>query len=714
MSYKVPEICNLPARNRQFSGRARALDGLTAALRAEPSPTSPVVVAVHGLGGVGKTQLALEYAHHHTADYDLIWWVPSDRPTSAVAAYAALAAKLGLTSKDETELTGHVFDHLRERDRWLLVLDDVEKPDRLGDLLPAGGGGHVLITSRWSHWRRHAVSVDLGVLPRAESVEMLHRRSGTATADRLGEIAALLGDLPLALEEAAAFLEESQLDAGDYISLVRDSMWDLFGRGEWDADVDTQHRLATVWTVSLDRVRTEAPAAHRVLSLLAFLAPHVSRTLLHEQAAALPAPLASAVRDRLNYESTLAAAGRYSLVSLTADEVSMHPLVQLVVRTGMAHEASLSTAAAAVDLVRAAFPADVEDEACWPDCARLLPHVLAVTEHAERLEIAGEPASWLLGRVSAYLRERAQHRQASPLAARAVAMASADPELARHHHELGQVRHELGDLDGAREQYEQALRIGRAALGPEHVEVGVWHNNLGNVLHDLHDLTGAREQYELALRVGEVSLGPQHPIVALRHGSVGMVLRDLGDLDGAREQMEEALRISEAALGAGHPTAALRRGNLGMVLRDLGDLDGARQQMAEALRISEAALGARHPAVGNCRANLAMVLRDLGDFKGARQQLEEALEAGEQADPLTVGIWHNNLGNVLQSLGDLPAARASGERALDIAEAALGATHPTVARLRNNLVSVLRAQGDLNSVRKLLEPLVEDQPRSQP
>jgi hypothetical protein len=148
-----PPVSNLPARNPKFSGRGKLLETLQARLQAGSAAAVVPTGAVHGLGGVGKTQLAIEYAHRFRSDYDLAWWIPAEQPTSATAALAALARRLGVEQlADQAEMVTVLFDLLRDRDRWLLVYDNAERPDRLTGLLPEGGGGHLLVTSRWSAW----------------------------------------------------------------------------------------------------------------------------------------------------------------------------------------------------------------------------------------------------------------------------------------------------------------------------------------------------------------------------------------------------------------------------------------------------------------------------------------------------------------------------------------------------------------------------------
>jgi TIR domain len=217
-----PQVSNLAARNQNFAGRAELLDQLHARLLAGSAAAVLPTEAVHGLGGVGKTQLALEYAHRFRSDYELIWWVPADQPTSVATALAELAGRLGVPPvADQTLMIEGLFDRLRGRGRWLLVYDNAERPDQLTGLLPPAGGGHVLVTSRWAAWGSQASPLPLGVLARAESLQFLHRRTGRPDLDGLDQLAELLGDLPLALEEAAAYLEETQETLPGYLELVR-------------------------------------------------------------------------------------------------------------------------------------------------------------------------------------------------------------------------------------------------------------------------------------------------------------------------------------------------------------------------------------------------------------------------------------------------------------------------------------------------------------
>jgi tetratricopeptide (TPR) repeat protein len=684
-----PAVSNLAPRNPNFTGRAELLAALAQSLAAGTT----AVVAAHGLGGVGKSQLALEYAYLHAADYDLVWWVAAETPLVAAAGLAALAPRLGLTTQPEqADQVAAVLAELARLDRWLLVFDNAEQPQDLQGLSPRAGEGHVLVTSRNPVWGRVAAPLRVDVLDPREATAFLLRRTGAVDRMSADDLAGELGGLPLALEQAAAYCEQTSLPLADYLNRYRRDHAQLLATGPPE---DYPATVATTWRLNVERAAQASPAAMPLLRLTAFLAPEaIPPDLLGADPNVLPAELAAAAVDELVLDEAVGALYRYSLLTRDQDGLRLHRLVQAIVRDDLADQQP-AWAAMALRLVAAGFPADATDTevATWPACERLLAHALVVTDHANRFAVEPVQTSLLLNQIGLYLRGRAQFAAARVSFGQGLAIAEAvygpdHPEVASIANNLGSALRQLGDLPGARASFQRALRIDEATYGPDHPEVATDIHNLGSVLHDLGDYTGARASFQRALRIDEAVYAPDHTSVARDLNSLGLVLLDLGDLAGAKDSLERAVAIDEAAYSSARPALARGLNNLAMVLHHLGDLEDAKANLERALGINEAAYGPDHPAVAGIVNNLGDVLQDLGDLAGVRASYQRALAIDEAAlgpDHPEVAIDVNNLGMVLRDLGDLVAARAALQRAVAICTAAYGADHPTTQRMAENL-----------------------------
>jgi tetratricopeptide (TPR) repeat protein len=653
------QIWNVPLeRNPAFTGRGGLLGRLHKALNDRRG--GPPRVALAGMGGVGKTAMAVEYAHAHRGEHEVVWWVRAEQPETLAADLAGLADRLELPEAGAAEqeaVLAAVRRWLAANGGWLLVFDNAEPTAAVIGSFPEGDGA-LLVNSRDPAWRRQVTALlPVEVLDRAESVRLLRRRTGDhdkAAADQLAEA---LGDLPLALEQAAAYCETEQLPLARYLDLFRADAADLLGEGQ---PADYTGTIVTTWALAMTKAGTRSAAAPDLLRLFAYLGPDkVPWDLLlpalseDEEFPGSLGGLRAAELDR-----GLGALARYSLVRRSGPDATVHRLVQQVVRDSLDPAARRSWAGTVVDLLLLAFPHVGDQPDSWPTCQRLLPHVLMATRRAEHLGATGHATASLLNQVGVYFEGR-------------------------------------GDLLDARSMFERALQIDQATNGPDHPDIAVHLNNLGTVLRDLGDLDGAKVHLERALQIDQAINGPDDLTVARDLGNLAYVLHDLGDLSGAKANLERSLEIGQATYGPDHPNVAIHVNNLGMVLRALGDLDGARAQLERALQIDQAAYGPDHPAVARDLNNLGNLLQDLRDLDGARAHYERALQIRQAAygpDHPSVGIDGNNLGRVLEELGDLDGARAQYLRALRIFETAYGADHSSTRIAATNLAALSNSQ----------------------
>src|SRR6516225_5603133 len=439
-----PRVWNIPARNPGFTGRDKLLAEVREQLLAGDKA---VVQALHGMGGVGKTQLAAEYVHRFAGTYDLAWWINADQGGLIGDQVAALGLALECVQPGVgTEaVRATVLAELRHRGRWLLVFDNAEDPADVAPWLP-GDGGHVLITSRQRGWDEVATPVEIDVLARAESVAILQTRvTGLSGADA-EKLAAELGDLPLAIAQAAGFMADTGLAADEFLVLLRTRAGQLLAQG---APGSYPRSLAAATGLIADQLARQDPAAAELASLCAFLAPEpIPETLFTGAAGVLPRQLAARAGDPLAWRQTLAHLTRQSLARIDHRGLQMHRLTQAILRDRLTPAQAAATRDYAEALLAASDPGDMPNPATWPRWARLTPHVLAAD-----LAATGNPALRELARYTCwYLIERGDARMAHDLT---------KDILDRHRRVLGEHHpdtlrlatdlRELGDVQAARD-----------------------------------------------------------------------------------------------------------------------------------------------------------------------------------------------------------------------------------------------------------------------
>ena len=283
----------IPARVRGFTGRAELLAELEAALRSG-GPT--VVQAVTGMGGIGKTTAAIEYAHRHRDEFDIAWWVPAEDPALIPERLAELALALDLTAATDPVGVGvaRLLGELARRDRWLVVFDNAEDPRALSRLLPEGPG-QVLITSRNPAWRGIAAAVGVREFTRAESIALLRRLAPDLTEAEADRVADAVGDLPLAVEQAGSLLADTGMAVDKYLRLLAERAQDVL---DHDPGGAYPQSVAASWAVAFDRLAADDPTALDLLTVVAWCGPEpVPLTLLTDHPDAAPRPVA-ADRDR--------------------------------------------------------------------------------------------------------------------------------------------------------------------------------------------------------------------------------------------------------------------------------------------------------------------------------------------------------------------------------------------------------------------------------
>ncbi|HZN73920.1 MAG TPA: FxSxx-COOH system tetratricopeptide repeat protein [Micromonosporaceae bacterium] len=750
-----PRISNVPNRNPTFTGR----DAILESLRGELSRSGTAApVALSGLGGIGKTQIALEYAHRMAADYDIVWWITADQTPLIRTRLAELALRLGLpTGENTTQQMEVVLEELRQRteDRWLIVFDNAGDKSELAEFLPQGTG-HVIITSRnAAAWTQAGVNIEVGVFNRAESIELLSRKVPALSLADAEAVAEKLGDLPLVMETAAAYLATTAMPATAFLEqLVRNLPQVL----DQQPPPGYPHTAAATWRLSLEGLRQHSRAAAKLLELCAFFAPEPIPIswLSSPRMINLLVDFDPALRDPLLHGSLTRDIGRYGLarVDPATNTIRVHNLVQSVVRNELDSEARRESRVHVLETLAANRP-DADDRDSWSSYEDLRRHL----EPAEALASQSDEVRQLVVDVVRYLRLRGDLTGSQELADRALdvwstTFAADDTLVLRLRFELantlraqGQNREAFdvdqdvhtkflrkpafgedhaytlmaaggmaGDLRGlgryreARDLDEPTLTRWQRAFGDDHSRTLMAQHNLAITFRLVGDFAGAARLDEETLRRRSKVLGGEHLWTLHSANSWGRDLREMGDFARSRELLSDTMRSCAVKFGDDHTLTLQTAKSLAVTLRRLGELETSRTLTADTLQRYEKVRGGHHPDTVLCALELACVLSALGRHDEARSRAEDVITHSRtingELHPVTLAAA-NDMAIFLMRAGDFDKARVLAEETADRFIEILGEYHPYTLTSHMNLGNLCHAIGELNRARQLDETSYE-------
>ena len=620
----LPRVWNVPARNLGFVGRDALLAMLGERLL---SGDRAVVQALRGMGGVGKTQLAIEYAHQFAGGYDLAWWIAAEQPGLILDQIAALAVTLGCAEPDAPAdaAAQAAIGALRTAGRWLLVFDNAESPGDLAQWLPGGSTGHVLITTRTGGWSEIAAApVEVSVFARAESAEVLRARINGLPEDEADRLAADLGDLPLAIAQAASYLADSGMPAEEYRDLVRHRAAHVLDQGPV---MSYPTSLAGATRLTMERLAREDPGAAGLAELCAFLAPEpIPLSLFTVAAGQLPQPLGPATTDALAWRRLLATLGRSSLARVDQQAMQMHRLTQAILRDRLGPGPAGQARALAGKLLAASNPGPPSDPVGWPRWALLVPHVLAIDPAASddpEVRVLACNTAW-------YLLMRGDLRSGRDLAQHLYRhwkqrLGSDDPHTLWAANSLATAHQQMGQYAEARRLDEDILDRRRRLLGDDDIAALSSASNLAVDLHLLGEHAAARKLFESTLAGRRRVLGEDHRETMDSASNLANHLREVGDHQAARELDESTLASRRRILGDDHPDTLASASSLAADLHALGDHQAARELDESTLASRRRILGDDHPDTLASASSLAADLHALGDHQAARELDESTL-----------------------------------------------------------------------------------------
>jgi tetratricopeptide (TPR) repeat protein len=618
----LPPFLGVPPRIASFTGRLETLDQLHLILaRGKFAAVIQAIgrAAVQGIGGVGKSSLAIEYAYRYRARYAGVYWCSAETRTGLLSSLAKLAETLGAAPPGQTDVVSSAQLALRwlseQRTTWLLIYDNVTSPDEIKDLLPASGA-RILITSRFPDWRGWAEELQLDVLSFEEAILFLQERVNRKDDVGARALAEALGCLPLALDHAAAICRMTQTAFTDYATKIAHFI-DTAPRG-----VACPLSVSATFHIAIARAATQSAMAEWLMSYLAQCGPErIPMTLLE-----------GAIDDHEARASALLALTQVSLVkhdpfSDGTPAVTVHRLVQAVARARSETKGdAIEATAKLISRLDTIYPDGFSNPAAAPLCSNLTPHIPAqIDRGTSNLDVRIQWAN-VLDRAGTYLHGRAVYDRAEALIRQALSIRESvlghlNVQTASSLNNLALLLKDQGDLTSPHVMLERALAIREGALEAKHPHIAESLVNLAALLRDQGDLTAARPLFERALEIHET---------AAVLSQFGRLLYLLGDFFGAQTLHERALAIREKRIGPEHPFTASSLNYLGLSLEAQGKLTEATALYRRALTIREKARGLEHPVTLRTIEDLARALEAQGEFEEARSLVERILHGLEK------------------------------------------------------------------------------------
>lgn len=744
-------------RNPFFTGREDILTALFTTLMRKQTAALTQAQAISGLGGIGKTQIAVEYAYRYSEHYQAMLWVTASARETLIADFITLAGLLDLPEKDEQDqnivIRAVKLWLATAQVRWLLILDNVDDLEMIAEFLPAQGVGDVLITTRLQALGALAHGIEVEKMGMDDGVTFLLRRTQALTPGVASQqteqrqlaaaIVEELDGLPLALDQAGAYIEETRCGFSAYQQLYHTRRKELLQRrGRFSAD--HPESVAATWSLSFQQVEQESPAAADLLRFLAFLHPEaIPEEILSAGAAELGPALSPVAGDALELNGTIGLLLRYSLLRRNPEArlLQMHRLVQAVLKDSMEKEEQREWAERALRATNRAFP-EIEVNT-WAQCQRLLPHAQVGALALDEYELAFPEAARLLNLAANYLSTHARYTEAEPLLLRARALLEqlfdADhpetatllndlsslyliqgkyqqaapllnqalemrervlgeehPATAASLNNLAGLYYEQGNYQRAEQLYQQALAIRQKVLAPEHLDIAQSLNNLAALYTAQGNYPEAEPFYLRAQASQEQALGPHHPDVARTLNNLARLYRLQGQYEQAEQTYQRALAIQNQVLGRHHPDMAQTLYNLARLYRAQGKYAEAEPFYLRALAMCQDVFGSEHPRVAQVLYGLAKLYTSQGRYGEAEELARRALNIQETL----LGRAHPDIAYTLALLAKLSeaqrlfeAAEALNKRALQIHEQTSDAHHPHIALLNNNLAELYHAQG---------------------
>jgi tetratricopeptide (TPR) repeat protein len=700
---------------QHFTGRDDELKVLRESLLQGSAAALTQPQAISGLGGIGKTQTAVKYAHRHRNDYSAVFWVSADSTLTLSRGFVVIAKALELpqaNAQDEEVAVQAALKWLNTHANWLLIFDNADEPELLQSFCPQNAEGHVLVTSRAQDFQDLGITqpVEIKVfLPEEASLFLLERTGRTANSNSdehaaVEQLAKELGYLPLALEQAAAYVVTQKAQFQAYLDSYRNLKLKRLESAKPKLG-NYPESVATTWLLNFRQVKQISEASANLLEFSAFLDPDaIPFELIVLGASQFDETLKQALdgvdKDSLILNELLNPLGRYSLIYVDphTQTYSIHRLVQEVLRAEMELTTLHNWIEQTIRAANQAFP-DPEFKN-WPLCERLLSHVIIIASFQAKYACSPTGGGRLFNQAGTYLQHRGQYSSAKTFLLRSRSIIESQlgpnhPDVAQSLNNLATLYQSQGLLAEAESLFLRSFFINQQYLSPDHPNVATSFNNLAELYRMQVNFAAAEPFCQQSLSVREQQLGLNHPYVATSLNNLALIYEAQGRYGEAEQLHLRSLDIRESQLGADHPDVAQSLNNLAEIYRCQGHFQKAEPLHLRSLDIRESQLGTDHPDVAQSLNNLAEIYRYQGHLDKAEPLHERSLCIKKsQLGPNhpDVAASFNNLAELYQSQRRYDEAESFFKRSLEIFERQLGNDHFNMVRILNNLAGFYKSQ----------------------
>ena len=620
-------------RNPYFVGRDDIFETLHKAL-ATGGSVAITQQALTGLGGIGKTQVAVEYAYRFAPVYSAVLWVRADSPELLASDFASLTTPLHLQENvvmSQEQAIGAVKHWLETQTSWLLIFDNVEDVDVLSKFLPTRRFGSVLITTRVQTKKRHIETLQVEKLTQEQSIHFLFRRAHvlekTDALESIPEtevraakqLCALLDGLPLALEQAAAYIDKNECSIAEYLALFQSYSSSLL---DWRSeDEEYPYTVATTWSLSFQKLEKANAASADMLRACAFLHPDAIPEELFLEGGDCLSPYLRAT-NALELKSVIEPLLSLSLVRREKHNKTLliHRLVQVVLQEQMSKDAADEWARRVIRAVNTVFPKG--DFASWPLCERYFPHVQMCVALVEQKHILIPEAVALFNRAGYYLKERSRFNEASSLLKLVLSMSerlfgSEHLNTADTLHHLAATYRELCRHDEARPLYEKSLTIRQRLLATQHPDIARTFTELADFHAEIKEFLTAEHYYKQAHAIYEATLGAEHLETLRNLNQLSELYFYMGRIDEAEEIAYRILKVQVRTLGVEHPETIV-------TIHNIGFLYGKRERYEDSLQLLWLTLAIHQRQLGPCHRTVTANIHNLAHINRILRHYSEA------------------------------------------------------------------------------------------